>query len=280
VFRVDVRLVRVLATVKDSAGRLVGSLEKRDFTILDNGAPQEIAVFERQSSQPVCVSLLIDVSGSTAKELPYEIGSVNRFLKAFLSGGNPKDAVALYAFNYAVTKLNHFTRNASTLERALRGLRSEAGTSLYDAIFLAAGDIESRDCRKVILTVTDGGDTTSDKDFHAALEAVHLADAVLYSILVMPITNDAGRNIGGENALTTLGQRTGGRVFVPADAGRLDDAFQAVLAELRTQYLIGFYPKKVPLTKDRYHRLEIRPSRSDLRVSARTGYYGESLQEK
>src|SRR5262249_61331669 len=119
------------------------------------------------------------------------------------------------------------------------------------------------------------GDTSSGKDFHAALKAAQLADAVIYSVLVMPITNDAGRNIGGENALTTLGERTGGRVFAPNLGAGIDRAFTEILQELRTQYLLGFYPKNVPLTIDPFHKLEIKV-RGDLRVSARNGYYGET----
>src|SRR3989442_18903 len=254
-FRVDVNLVRVLATVKDNTGRLVGTLGKEDFTVFDNGAPQQIAVFDRQTEQPLLVSLLIDNSGSTAKDLKYELESVNRFLRALFAEGNPKDALALYTFNYEVRKLTHFTHNHSTLEHSLRGLKSEAGTSLYDAIWLASQELENRDGRKVILVVTDGGDTTSTKDFHAALRAAQLADAVIYSILVIPITNDAGRNIGGENALTTLGLRTGGRVFAPSLGAGVDKAFTDILKELRTQYLLGFYPKNVPLSADPFHKL-------------------------
>lgn len=275
-FRVDVNLVRVLATVKDNAGRLVGTLAKEDFTVLDNGAPQQIAVFERQTEQPLLISLLIDNSGSTAKDLKYEVESVNRFMRALFAEGNPKDAMALYSFNYEVRKLTHFTRNHATLERSLRGLKGEAGTSLYDAIWWAARELEDRDGRKVIVVVTDGGDTTSAKDFHAALKAAQLADAVIYSILVMPITNDAGRNIGGENALTTLGARTGGRVFAPSLGPGIDRAFTDILKELRTQYLLGFYPKNVPLSSDPFHKLEIKLRTNDLHVSARNGYYGET----
>lgn len=275
-FRVDVNLVRILATVKDNAGRLIGNLEKEDFTIRDNGSVQQVAVFERRTEQPLLVSLLIDNSGSTAKDLKYEIESVNRFLRALFNEGNPKDALALYSFNYEVRKLTNFTRNQSSLERSLKGLRGEAGTSLYDAIFLAARELEDRDGRKVIVVVTDGGDTTSVKDFHAALKAAQLSDAVIYSILVMPITNDAGRNIGGENALTTLGERTGGRVFAPNLGPGIDKAFADILRELRTQYLLAFYPKNVPLTADPFHKLDIKVRGDDLRVSSRNGYYGES----
>ncbi|MBK9171004.1 MAG: VWA domain-containing protein [Bryobacterales bacterium] len=274
--RVDVNLVRLLATVKDEGGRLIGGLDRGDFEVLDNGAPQEIAIFERQTEQPLSIALLIDISGSTAKELKYQTDSVRRFLGALFSEGNPADAVALYTFNYEVTKLAHFTRNRSTLEKMLPTLKAEAGTSLYDAVFLASEDLEQREGRKVLLVVTDGGDTTSDKDFHAALEAAQLADAVIYSILVVPIKGNVGRNVGGENALTTLGERTGGRVFTPSVGPAMDAAFAEVIRELRTQYLIGFYPRNVPLTKDRFHRLDVRTSRPGLRVSARTGYYGEA----
>jgi Ca-activated chloride channel homolog len=275
-FRVDVRLVRVLATVRNADGQLVGGLNKEDFSVTDNGARQEIALFERQTEQPLSVALLIDTSGSTAKDLKYEIESVTRFLHALFSQGNPDDAVALYAFNYETTRLNRFTRNQGPLERSLRSLKAEAGTSLYDAVFLAAEDLEEREGRRVVVVVTDGGDTTSSKDFHAALEAAQLADAVMYPILVVPITNEAGRNTGGEHALTTLAAGTGGRVFAPSVGAGLDRAFSDIIQELRTQYLLGFYPRNVPLTKERFHRLQITVNRPGLRVLARNGYYGDS----
>jgi Ca-activated chloride channel family protein len=274
--RVDVRLVRILATVKNAAGQLVGSLEKDDFRVYDNGVPQQIAVFERHTEQPLSVSVLIDTSGSTAKELRYETESVSRFLKALFAEGNPADTAALYSFNYQVVKHNHFTRNHTSLERSLKTLKSEGGTSLYDALYLAAGELGDRDGRHVIVVVTDGGDTTSAKDFHGALEAVQLADAVIYPVLVMPIINDAGRNIGGENALATFAARTGGRVFLPQVGPELDKAFAEIIKELRTQYLLAYYPKNVPPSKDRFHRLRVEAGRSDLRVLARSGYYGET----
>lgn len=276
VIRVDVNLVRVIATVKDSSGALIGTLEKEDFQIRDNGMLQQVAVFERRTEQPLLFSLLIDISGSTAKDLKYELDSINKFLGAFFREGNSKDAIALYSFNYEVRKLANFTRNRSTLESSLKNLKAEAGTSLYDAIFLSAEGLEGRDGRKVIVVVTDGGDTTSVKEFHGALKAAQLADAVIYPILVVPITNDAGRNVGGENALTTMAQRTGGRVFTPSVGAAMDAAFADLLKELRTQYLLAYYPKDVPLTKDPFHHLDVTVNRPNLRVSARNGYYGVS----
>ncbi len=125
------------------------------------------------------------------------------------------------------------------------------------------------------MVVTDGGDTASSKNVHQALEAAQLADAIIYAIVVMPITNDAGRNIGGEHALEFMAKGTGGRTFLPSVGAELDKAFTSIITELRTQYLLGYYPQNVPLTKDRFHKLEVRVMRPDLRVSARNGYYGE-----
>lgn len=275
VIRVNVNLVHALATVRNPSGELVGGLGKSEFQVYDNGVPQEIAVFERQTNQPLSVALLIDTSGSTNKEMKYEADSATRFLRALLAEGNPDDAVALYTFNYAVTLQHNFTRNYGSLERVLRTLHGDAGTSLYDAIWLAAQDLELREGRKVMIVVTDGGETTSSKNSHQALQAAQLADAVIYPIVVMPILNDAGRNIGGENALTFMAQGTGGRSFLPAVGAQLDRAFADIIAELRTEYYIGYYPHNVPATKDRFHRLEIRVASAGLRVSSRNGYYGD-----
>jgi Ca-activated chloride channel homolog len=160
--KVNVSLVHVIATVKDQSGALVGTMQKEDFEILDNGAPQEVAVFSRQTDQPLSVALLVDTSGSTAKELKYEIDSAARFLHALLAEGNPEDRVALYSFSYDIQQ-GEFTRNYASLERQLRFLHGDTGTSLYDAIYFASQALERREGRKAIIVVTDGGDTTSTR---------------------------------------------------------------------------------------------------------------------
>jgi Ca-activated chloride channel family protein len=274
IFRSDVQLVRILATVKDANGALVGSLEKADFTVRDNGVPQQIAVFERETDQPLNVAVLIDNSGSTAKDLRYETESVTRFVRAVLKEGNPEDAVSLYSFNWQIVKQNPFTRNAAIIEKSLRALRGEAGTALYDAILLASRDIQDRRGRKILVIVTDGGDTVSRADFNRAVEAAQLADAVIYPILIVPIINDAGRNVGGENALTTFSLRTGGRVFQASLGAALDQSFDQILRDLRTQYLLAFYPANVPPSKERFHTLDVSVAPPDLHVQSRNGYYG------
>jgi Ca-activated chloride channel family protein len=147
VFTSDVKLVRLLVTVKDQRDELVGSLEKKDFIVVDCGAPQDIAVFERQTAQAVSVQLLIDISGSTAKDLRYEQTSIGKFLSALFREGNQKDAVSLYSFNYDVMLLSDFTRNQNRLNEKLKAVRPEGGTSLYDAIHLASRQLSRRDGR-------------------------------------------------------------------------------------------------------------------------------------
>lgn len=278
ILRVDVSLVRILTTVRDGSGALLGTLGQTDFSIFDNGAPQQVSVFERRTEQPLSVALMVDTSGSTASNLKYETDSVLRFLKTLFAEGNPEDTVALYSFNYQVTKETSFARNQAKLETRLRALHGEAGTALYDAIYLAAGELDRRKGRRVMLIVTDGGDTFSSKQYKDALGAAQLSDAVIYPVLVVPIAAAVGRNTGGEHALTTLAQGTGGRVFEPTLGTALDTAFAQILKELRTQYLLGYYPRDTPLTKDRFHRLEVRVNQPGLQVLARNGYYGEAAK--
>jgi Ca-activated chloride channel family protein len=184
--------------------------------------------------------------------------------------------LSLYTFNWQVRQEMRFSRDLKVLDARLKLLRGEAGTALYDALVFGARDLEPREGRKAIVVVTDGGNTVSKYTIDDALEAAHLADAVIYSVVVVPITNEAGRNIGGEHALQILAERTGGKIFFPAAGPELDRVFTEIIRELRTQYLIGFYPKNVPLNKNRFHKLEIRATRPDLLVSARNGYFGEA----
>jgi Ca-activated chloride channel family protein len=275
-FGTEVRLVHVVATVKNRSGQLVGGLQKSDFTVADNGVPQDISIFSRETDQPLSVVLMIDVSGSTAKDLKFETDSAGKFVRALLAESNPKDTVALWSFDYDVRSETPFTHRLELIENKLKSIHGDAGTSLFDAVFFAAKDLEPREGRKVMVIVTDGGNTTSYKDSHQALEAAQLADAVIYPVVVMPITNDAGRNIGGENVLTFMAQGTGGRTFLPSLGAELDKAFRDIISELRTEYVLGYYPRNIPSAKNRWHTLRVGVTRPDLQVFARNGYYGDA----
>jgi len=273
-YKVSVKMVRLLVNVKDAKGELVGSLQAKDFTVFDCGVEQEIKHFEAQTDQPLSVSVLIDTSGSTLKDVGVERTSIEKFFKALLGSGNSKDAASVYSFNYAVTLLKDFTRNAKSLNGTLRELNSVGGTSLFDAIVLSSEQMTNRDGRHVVVIVTDGGDTTSKSHYQDAIKEAHLADAVIYPIVVVPITNDAGRNTGGENALTLVARDTGGRTFYAGLGAPLDQAFTDILSDLRRQYLVGYYPRSLPLDAPAFHPVRVMMGRPDLRPLTRAGYYG------
>lgn len=277
-FSVDVRLVRMLVTVRDEYGKPVAGLKPEDFTITDNNAAQQITLFEPQSSQPLSVALLVDTSRSTASDRRYEFDGARTFLNALIKDGNPEDACALYGFNTDVTRYTDYSRNISKIQGRLGRLKSEGATSLYDAVYLAAHDLQLRPGRHVLVVVSDGGDTASRVKFQEALEALHGSDAVLYALLVMPITNDSGRNIGGENALTEFAQWTGGKIFFPAGIKAVEAAFAEILRDLRTEYLIGYYPKNLPPTREPFHRVSVKVHRPRVSVSARNGYFSDDVE--
>lgn len=278
-FKVDVRLVRMLATVKDQMGRLAGGLEKDDFKIFDNGVEQEIALFERSTAQPLSIALLVDTSRSTTRERRYELDSIRRFLQALLREGNESDQAALYSFNTSVTLQTSYTRDLRRLERGLNSLKSEGATAMFDSIFLAAEQMQQREGRHVVLIVSDGADTASYVKFEQALEALHEADAVLYAVLVTPVRGSAGRNLRGENALQTFAQWTGGRIFLPALGAGIDQAFDEILRDLRTQYLLGYYPRGVSPAKERFHKVRVEVRRPGHSVASRNGYFSDDVVE-
>jgi Ca-activated chloride channel family protein len=273
VFRSSTKLVNLIVSVKDPKGQTIGDLSKADFTVTDNGVTQTISVFEHHTEVPLSVSILIDTSGSTAKDLEYEVGSLRKFVRALLKEGDPRDAVSLYAFNHEVTRRTSFTRREGRINDALNGLKADAGTSLFDAVFLASEDLETRDGRHVMIVITDGGDTTSKQNFQSSLRRLQLGEVVAYPILVTPITTDPGRNLGGERVLAQYASNTGGRVFEPVESNKLDRIFTEILRDLRTQYLLAYSPQNQPAESPAFHPVKVTVRRPELRVSVRSGYY-------
>ncbi len=279
IFRVSTKLVRLIVTVKNPKGELVGDLKKEEFKLTDLGVPQTIAVFEHHTEVPLSVSILVDTSGSTGKDIGYEIESVRKFIRAILKEGNEEDSVSVYGFNHDVTLLSSFTRREDRLTGALGRLKAEmGGTSLHDAVYLASRQIEDRDGRHVMIIVTDGGDTTSKQTFANSLKMVQSSESIVYPILVTPITNEPGRNLGGERVLSQFASNTGGRMFEPTQSNQLDRIFGEILRDLRTQYLIGYYPANMPRETPAFHAVKVDVTRPELRVSTRTGYYEDAAK--
>jgi Ca-activated chloride channel homolog len=273
-FRVDVKLVNLFVNVTDKTGAIVGGLDKDDFQVLEDGRPQKVSVFERQSELALNLTLAIDTSGSTAKDLALEQSASKHFVHALL---RQQDQMSLIEFATDVRQLVSFTNKVPLLDRGLNALRVGDATALYDAIYLGADGLRKKEGRKVLVLVSDGGDTAKSTTYEEALEQALRCEVMIYSIIDVPVEASAGRDIGGEHALITLSEQTGGKSFY-ASAGGLEKAFEKVSEDLRTQYLLGYYPRNQEPGHS-FHRIQVsvpRAAASDFNIRYRTGYYSDS----
>ena len=270
----DVKLVNVFVNVTDQNGAIVGGLAREDFALAEDGRPQQIAVFERQSELPLNLTLAIDTSGSVHKDMAEETNAAKRFAHAIL---RPQDQMSLLQFATDVRELTPVTSKLSQIDRGLGQLHGDWATSLYDAIVLGSERLGGRDGRKVLIVVSDGDDTVSKATYAQALEAALRNETMIYTIIDVPIEASAGRDLGGEHALITLAEQTGGKSFYESDGG-LDKAFARVSDDLRTQYLLGYYPKNQEPGRA-FHRVQVtipRASAQSFNIRHKTGYYMDS----
>jgi Ca-activated chloride channel family protein len=271
--KVDVKLVNVFVTVTDERGRPVGSLKKDNFNLKEDGREQKIAVFQKESALPLSIVLAIDTSLSTRRDLQLELQSARRFASAIL---RPVDALSVYEFSEVVSEIVPFTSDMKRIDHGIDHPRLGAATALYDALYLGAQALESRQGRKVMVVITDGGDTVSKTDYKQALRAAQEAESIVYSIIVVPVESNAGRDTGGEHALIQLSSDTGGKYFYASSLPQLDEAFRQISDELRTQYLLAYYPSQKFADSD-FRRIQVAiagvPESSNYGVRHRTGYY-------
>jgi Ca-activated chloride channel family protein len=271
--KVDVKLVNVFVTVTDARGAPIAGLAKDNFALQEDGREQKIAVFGKESALPLSIALEVDTSLSTRHDLPLEQASAKRFAHMIM---RPVDALAVYAFSEAVNLSTPFTSDLKRIDEGIDHVRLGAATALYDALYLASRALDRRQGRKVIVLITDGGDTISKVDYKAAARAAEEAEALVYSIIVVPIEASAGRETGGEHALIQLSEDTGGKYYYATSASQLDDAFRRISDELRTQYLLAYYPSQ-RTSNSQFRRIQVgvsgTPDASTYRVRHRAGYY-------
>lgn len=272
--RVDVNLVNVFVTVTDAHGSPIGGLTKSNFILKEDDNAQTIAVFDKESALPISIALAIDTSLSTRHDLPLEQASAKRFAQAIL---RPIDAMSVYGFSEIVKEATRgYTSDLKRIDEAIEHIPVGAATALYDAIYLTSRALDKRKGRKVIVLITDGGDTISKFDYKEAVRAAEEAEALVYSIIVVPIENSAGRETGGEHALIQLSEDTGGKYYYATSTAQLDDAFRKISDELRTQYLLAYYPSQRTSFSE-FRRIQVQivgvPESSAYRVRHRAGYY-------
>ena len=273
-FHMDVKLVNLFVNVTDKTGAIVGGLARDDFRIFEDGRPQTIAIFERQSEIPLNITLAIDTSGSTAKDLALEQNASKRFIHALL---RQQDQMSLIEFATDVRQVVPFTNKVALLDHGLGSLRVGDATALYDAIYLGSQSLARKDGRKVLVLVSDGGDTAKSLTYADALEQALRSEVMIYSIIDVPIEASAGRDTGGEHALITLAEQTGGKSFYAGEGG-LAKAFEKVSDDLRTQYLLAYYPHNQEPGRT-FHRIQVtvpRAAAEAFNIRYRTGYYGDT----
>ena len=240
--KVNVNLVNVLVSVLDEHNRPAPNLPVGAFQIFEEAVQQKIDIFETETQWPLDIALMIDSSLSAHMEKITEQDAASHFIQQVL---RPDDRLSVFCFDEQVRQLPpYFSDNVQALQAAVRKIPDGAGTSIYDAVFLGAEALQKRkgERRRVIIMVTDAGETTSHYDFDAARRAALRAGILFYTIVINPVRNENGRNTAGEHALQTITETTGGAMFFPQSAQELSIIFDRINNELRTQYRLAYYP--------------------------------------
>ncbi len=286
--KVNVNLVNVYFSVRDKNG-FITNLHKDDCSIYEDKALQVTKNFTQEKNLPLTIGILLDTSGSQQNVLPLEQESGATFLKSVLTS---KDEAFLISFDINVDLLADYTNSPRELKRAIdkatintgagtgsvTGNGRPRGTLLYDAVYLAAHDkLRQEAGRKILVMLTDGGDQGSQETLKTATEAAQKANAIVYVILIADRGFYGGMSLGysGDRDMEKLATDTGGRVINVGNNGkRLEEAFQQIQDELRTQYLASYTPTNLKLDGG-FRKLEITCGKG-LKVQNRRGYYALS----
>lgn len=275
---VESRLVNVALNATDESGAPVGGLTAQDFEIAEDGRPQRIAVFEKESTSPLQIVLAIDASESVLGDARLEREAARSFVRSIL---RPQDSIDLMEFADDVTELVPFTNSAKRIDDGLGRIQAGDATAMYDAIYLAGQRLAEMPSntgqRRVIVLITDGENTTHHGGYDTALEQVERSGAMVYSLIIVPVAADAGRDTGGEHALIQLARDTGGKYYYVESKHDLGPAFAHVSDDLRTQYTLGYYAPQKGGDASGLRRIEVRMKDPALRtrytLRYRTAYY-------
>jgi VWFA-related protein len=285
--QVQTTVVNVFTTVRDRHNGIISDLSKNDFKVFEDGVEQKISYFTKEVDLPLSLALLMDTSGSMQEILNAEKEAASNFVEEVM---HKKDEAIVMSFDTDVNLLADFSEDPGVLQHAIR--RAEinvdatgvggtggtvpsrgGGTNLYDAVYLAAHDeLTSEAGRKAIILLTDAEDTGSKLSENDAIESAQRADAVLHFILII----DPGASEGyGPGVASKMAHETGGRVISVRNDEGLRKAFDTLAEELRSQYVIGYYPANTK-HDGTFRKIRVDVDRADLKILARKGYYAPS----
>jgi Ca-activated chloride channel family protein len=279
-FHVEVPLVNVFVSVTDKAGAPIGGLTKEDFQLFENGKAQTIAVFERDTSAPLAIVLAVDVSGSVYKDFAAEQQAAQRFAKDVLRSQDRADVVS---FADGTNEVTGFTGEAKRIAGGLGGLHpGSGGTAFYSSVSLSSELLRPQHGRRVLVMISDGDNTVNGVSYQDALDEAVRDEVMIYSIIDVPVAASAGRDLAGEHAMITLAEQTGGRAYY-ADQRSLDQIFHRIADDLRTQYLLGYYPhKRAPEEDDGFRSIAVKMSdaanNAKYSIRNRPGYYASAAR--
>ena len=283
---VTTRLVHLVVTVTDHNHNFVTDLGRSDFTVLENGMPQEIRFFGAETNLPLRIGLLLDTSNSIRPRLKFEQEAATDFLDRIIR--RDSDMAFVMTFDNEPEVVQDYTADLSLLRSAVRDQRAGGGTALDDAIFQAAAKLSSAplprgpdpQVRRVLVVISDGADDLSEHALSDSIEAAIRAEAAIYAVSTstdwLAIDNeDAPRKYHlttGDKVLQEFSSETGGRIFYPYKVDDLAQSFMDIGDELRRQYFIAYAPAAPPV-KGEYRRIDVTTDRKGLIVRTRRGYY-------
>jgi VWFA-related protein len=291
--KVGTQVVNVFATVRDKKHEITSNLKQEDFKVYEDGVEQKVAFYSKEMNLPITLGILIDTSGSQREILGAEQDTASRFVKEIM---RKKDEAIVVSFDFDLNLLADFTEDTAVLERAIRRTEinavssggvvtpgtlpqgSNGGTDLYDAVYAVCHDeLGSEAGRKAIVILTDAEDTGSKVSLQDSIEAAQRSDTVVHILLLSdePFYYRMGMGYGGEGVANKMTGETGGRTIVVRNEKTLEKAFDEISEELRSQYVLGYYPTNVA-RDGTFRKIKVEVTQSDLKVLARKGYYAPS----
>jgi VWFA-related protein len=270
-----VYLVNVPLTVTDKKNRLVIMMTKDDFNLFEDGKPQPIQYFSRETDLALRIGLLIDTSNSIRDRLHFEEQSATDFLSDNIRRG--KDQAFVVGFDAESKVVQDYTDNVEKLAAAIHGLQAGGVTSLYDAVFYSCKEKllffppPEPYLRRMIILVSDGEDNHSEHTREEALAMAQRAEVTIFAIS----TNRSGAEHKGDKTLKRLAEETGGRAFFPFEANDLAEDFRAIGRDLRTQFLLS-YTSTNTVRDGTFRNITISAVNKNLHVRAKSGYFAPS----
>ncbi len=283
--RVDVRVVNVLATVRTKKGEIIRNLPQEQFALAEDGRPQKIRYFARQADLPLTIGLMVDTSMSQEKVLAAERGACRRFLDQVLR--DDKDRVFIMQFDMRVKTAQNLTSSRHKLDEALAFVdtptrdelmhRVGGGTLLYDAMTMGANDVMSKVAgRKALIVLTDGVDTGSNLTLAESIEVAQRTDTIIYSIYFTDPGAYGFMSGGpdGRKVLQRMAHETGGGFFEVSKKLNVEQVFDQIQDELRSQYSLG-YVSDVPVEISEFRKIQLAVKQKGMLVQARDRYWAK-----